>query len=96
MQRTQIEVNELIDPLLKKMASEAFSLKIFIESGDFPYHKSYYFNKIVERTSAIMLMAGEIKAIWQLQDNLALVNIKDDSEEEIEELVSKLTDCDIN
>lgn len=85
-----LEVNELINPLLTQIGKECDDLKRFIESGDFPYHKSYYYNRVVQHASAMLLLAGEIKAIHKLQDHQIL---EDEYSPSRDELINGLLDC---
>lgn len=69
----EVEVDDLIKPLLKLMEIECDKLKQFIATGDFPYHKLYT-EKIVEHTSEMLLLAGEITAIYVLRNHTILEN----------------------
>lgn len=88
----EIESSELISPLLKQIEKECDVLKSFIQTGDFPYHKSYYYNRVVKHASAMLLLAGEIKAIHRLQDHEIKETEYSDSKEE---LLESLSDCSI-
>ena len=89
----ELEPNELINPLLEQIEKECDDLKAFINGGDFPYHKSYYYNRVVKHASAMLLLAGEIKAIHRLQDHKITENEftspKDD-------LIKELSDCRVD
>lgn len=76
---------EIINPLLEQIGKECDSLKEFIETKDFPYHKSYYYRRVVKHVSAMLLLAGEIKALHALsvldtQEEIinSLLNCKDE------------------
>ncbi|MFA6570296.1 MAG: hypothetical protein WCT77_03590 [Bacteroidota bacterium] len=86
-------VDTLIDALLKQIEKECDDLKTFIESGDFPYHKSYYYNRVVKHASAMLLLAGEIKAIHKLQDHTIAEN---EFTSPIKDLIEGLSNCRID
>ena len=86
----QLETNELINPLLEQIEKECDDLKAFIKSGDFPYHKSYYYNRVVKYASSMLLLAGEIKAIHNLQDHTITEN---EFTTQKDELIKKLSNC---
>lgn len=89
----ELEMNELINPLLNQIQKECDDLKLFIENKDFPYHKSYYYNRVVKHASAMLLLAGEIKALHRLQDHKI---IEKDFSSTKEELIEELSDCRID
>ena len=66
---TEINTNDLIDPLLEKMLEECNLLTSFLKTKDFPYHKLQMYETIVAHTSSILLLAGEIKAIKILENH---------------------------
>ena len=88
-----IETNELIDPLLLQIEKECDDLKRFIKSGDFPYHKSYYYNHVVQHASAMLILAGEITALNKLENYTILENEFTISKSE---LIDSLSDCRVD
>ena len=88
----EIEPSELISPLLKQIEKECDILKAFIQTEDFPYHKSYYYDRVVKHASAMLLLAGEIKAIHRLQDHEIKETEYSDSQEK---LLNSLSNCSI-
>ncbi len=91
--KMELETNELISPLLEQIEKECDDLKAFIKGGDFPYHKSYYYNRVVKHASAMLLLAGEIKAIHKLQDHTITEN---EFTSPKEELIKELSDCRVD
>lgn len=89
----KLETNELIYPLLEQIQKECDELKGFIEGGDFPYHKSYYYDRVVKHASAMLLLAGEIKVIHKLQDHDISESEFTDSKED---LIKSLKNCNIH
>ena len=89
----ELETSEIISPLLEQIESECEALKIFIKSKDFPYHKSYYYDRVVRHASAMLLLAGEIKVIHRLQDHEITETEYSDSKED---LIESLTNCSID
>ena len=89
----KLETNELINPLLEQIEKECDDLKTFIKSGDFPYHKSYYYNRVVKHASAMLLLAGQIKVLDRLQDHSIIEN---EFTSPKEDLIKQLSDCRVD
>jgi hypothetical protein len=89
----EIETNELINPLLEQIEKECDELKEFIKTGDFPYHKRCYYNRVVEHASAMLLLAGEIKGIDMLRDHTITGGEFTPTKEQ---LISGLRNCKLN
>jgi hypothetical protein len=88
-----VEANELIEPLLQQIEKECVDLAEFIKTKDFPYHKLYYFNRVVKHAAAMLLLAGEIKAIHQFDEHATPDEERPFSQED---LIQRLTDCKID
>lgn len=87
----EIEINDLIDPLLIKIENECEELKNFIKTKDFPYHKSHYYSKVIEHASAMLLLAGEIKALHKMDNEFSIKpHAYTDTKEQI---IDNLKDC---
>lgn len=89
----QVETSELITPLIEQIGAHCDNLKSFTETNDFPYHKQYYYNRVVQHASAMLLLAGEILAIHKLQEHDIIETEYSDTQEE---LIASLRDCKIN
>ena len=68
-------------------------MKEFVKTKDFPYHKSYYFNRVVQHASAMLLLAGEIKAIHEFDEHTIIDNEFPFSKDD---LIKRLSDCRVD
>ena len=89
----KLESSELVTPLLQQIGEHCDNLKSFTETNDFPYHKQYYYNRVVQYASAMLLLAGEILAIHRLQEHDITETEYSDTQEE---LITSLKDCKID
>lgn len=80
MEYKTLDTNNLIDPLLERMEKECNELRNFIATKDYPYHKIRYVERIANKAANILLLAGEVKAIYQLANHTITENEYSDSE----------------